>query len=177
MKRRSFLFGSLLAIPNSIRDFFQDKKRGVIVLAGKDRFDTPVKLGPNLSHVKVSSEDTHGALAIFENIGNQSGPPLHMHPNQDEIFHILGGRVLFQVGQDRMELQTGDTLFAPRGVPHAFLKIGDTPARMYITYQPAGKIEAFYKRVSEFQQLPSEAEFKKVFEDHDMKMVGPRLTP
>ena len=177
MKRRSFLLGSLFAFPASVKNFFQDRKKGFTVLAGKDRFDAPVKLGPNFSHVKVSAQDTSGALAIFENIGNASGPPLHVHANQDEIFHILEGRVLFQVGEQRMELCTGDTLFAPRGVPHAFLKIGDTPARMYITYQPAGKIEAFYKRVSEFQQLPSEAEFKKVFEDHDMTMVGPRLTP
>ena len=177
MKRRNFIFGSLLAFPTSIRNFFQDKKKGVVVAAGKDRFGAPVKLGPNLSHVKVSAQDTGGALAIFENIGNASGPPLHVHPNQDEIFHILEGRVLFQVGEERMELGTGDTLFAPRGIPHAFLKIGDQPARMYITYQPAGKMEAFYKRVSEFQQLPSEAEFRKVFEDHDMKMVGPRITP
>jgi len=176
MKRRSFLLGPLLALPASIANIFQDKRKAVLVRAGKDRFDSPVKLGPNFSHIKVSSTDTGGAFAMFENIGNASGPPLHVHPNQDEIFHILEGRVLFQVGEQRMELEAGDTLFAPRGVPHAFLKIGETPARMFITYQPAGKMEAFYKRVSEFKQLPSEAEFRKVFEDHDMKMVGPRLT-
>ena len=46
-----------------------------------------VGLSPN--NIKVSSKDTNGQLTVFEYIGKEKGgPPLHIHPNQDEIFFI-----------------------------------------------------------------------------------------
>jgi quercetin 2,3-dioxygenase len=105
-----------------------------------------VKLGPNFNYCKVSAADTERDIAVFESVGNaKGGPPLHVHAAQDEIFCIMEGAYLFQVGDEQFEAKAGDTLFAPRGVPHAFTKLGDEPGKMLITYQPAGQMEDFLR--------------------------------
>jgi quercetin 2,3-dioxygenase len=180
MRRRKFLLLPIFAVPLSTFARFKQvlrEKKGIKVAAGEDRFNEPVRLGANMSVCKVSAHDTDGDIAVFESIGNsKGGPPLHVHPDQDEIFCILEGEFLFQVGEEKFEVKAGDTLFAPRSVPHAFTKTGEKPGKMLITYQPAGKMEAFYRKVGSFKQMPSAEEYAKVFEEHGMKIVGPRLS-
>jgi mannose-6-phosphate isomerase-like protein (cupin superfamily) len=179
MKRSHFLLTLLTAIPvgtfAKIKKLVRPKK-GIKVAAGEDRFHDTVKLGSSTNYCKVSSADTEGGLAVFENVAHTNGgPPLHIHSNQDEIFAIIEGEYLFKVGDEQFEVKAGDTLFAPRGIPHCFTKTGDKPGKMIITYQPAGKMEDFYRKLKTFQQMPAPEEFAKIFEAHDMKIVGPRL--
>jgi hypothetical protein len=47
-------------------------------------------------------------------------PPLHIHRNEDEIFHIIEGKMRFQVGQDQIVVGAGETVVAPKGIPHTF---------------------------------------------------------
>jgi mannose-6-phosphate isomerase-like protein (cupin superfamily) len=47
-------------------------------------------------------------------------PPLHLHHREDEIFHVLEGQVRFRVGEREQVASAGDTLVAPKGVPHTF---------------------------------------------------------
>src|SRR5688500_15827188 len=47
-------------------------------------------------------------------------PPLHVHVNEDEIFHILEGDFRFQVGSDERSGHAGDTVLAPKGIPHTY---------------------------------------------------------
>ena len=46
---------------------------------------------------------------------------------------------------------------------------------MIVSYLPAGKMEAFFKRASEWATQPTKDEIVEVFEAHDMKVVGPPL--
>src|SRR5213080_3433626 len=50
-----------------------------------------------------------------------SGPPLHLHHNEDETFYVLEGEVTMVVGKERIDLAAGDYLFAPRGIAHAYV--------------------------------------------------------
>jgi quercetin 2,3-dioxygenase len=113
---------------------------------------------------------------VFESVAiSKGGPPLHTHPYQDEIFCIIEGEYLFQVGEEQFEAKAGDTLFAPRAVPHCFTKLGEKPGKMLITYQPSGKMEEFYQKIGALKQMPGPEESAKIFAEHDMKIAGPRL--
>ena len=70
--------------------------------------------------VKAGAAETGGAFAQIETDDPRgSGPPLHVHHNEDETFYILEGEVTIQVGDERINLVAGDFLFGPREVPHA----------------------------------------------------------
>ena len=47
-------------------------------------------------------------------------PPLHIHRNEDEVFHIFEGTIRFQVGDKQIIAHAGETLVAPKGIAHAF---------------------------------------------------------
>lgn len=148
MKRRNFLLTSLFAIPigafAKLKNFIRPGK-GFKVAAGQDRFNGDIKFGgayPN--NLKVSAKDTEGDLCFFLGESDRKGgPPLHIHHNQDEIFYVIEGKFRFQVGIEKFEVNAGDTLFAPRKVPHAFVHLGDEKSRMMTIFQPAGQMEAF----------------------------------
>jgi len=154
-------------------------KKGFKVNSGDARYGVHYKMkGVTLNNldIKIGGEDTIGALAVFEQTGftPKGGPPLHIHPNQDEWFFIIEGEYLFQVGEDKYTMKVGDTIFLPRNVPHAFVQISEM-AKTIVSYLPAGKMEGFFKVTNSWQSPPSNEEVKKVFEDHDMKVVGPPL--
>jgi quercetin dioxygenase-like cupin family protein len=47
-------------------------------------------------------------------------PPLHVHHDEDEVFHVIDGEVRFRVGDEERVARAGDTIVAPRGVPHGY---------------------------------------------------------
>jgi len=181
MQRRKFLATTAVALPGIMlgttamgNDAVATK--GVVVKAGASRFNETTKLGgksPN--DIKVSSKDTNKQLAVFEYVGNEKGgPPLHLHLYQDEIFFIVAGNYTFKVGDDTYQLTAGDTIFLPRNVPHAFAQTSDK-GRMFFMFQPAGKMEDFFRAIGALQAPPSPAEGAAIFEAHEMKVVGPPL--
>ncbi|MBL0053012.1 MAG: cupin domain-containing protein, partial [Bacteroidetes bacterium] len=120
-------------------------------------------------------KDTNGNLTIFEYTGNEKGgPPLHVHPYQDEIFFIVQGEYLFQVGDEKHNLKSGDTIFLPRAVPHAFAQLSDN-GKMFFLFQPSGKMEDFFRTLSNLTSPPTAEQGAKIFADHDMKIVGPPI--
>jgi mannose-6-phosphate isomerase-like protein (cupin superfamily) len=89
--------------------------------------------------ILVTGAMTGGALTIWEEIVEPGwGPPLHIHHREDEVFHVLEGRLRLWCGEERLEAGAGDTVVLPRGVPHRFESIGDTVARMLVVCTPGG---------------------------------------
>jgi quercetin dioxygenase-like cupin family protein len=192
MKRRIFIISALLLYPvnllakmnNNLSKFPDDginmrTKKGFKVNSGEARFGRHYKMkGVTLNNldIKISGEDTDGDLAVFEQTGftPKGGPPLHIHPNQDEWFFVIEGEYLFQVGDDRYTMKAGETIFLPRNVPHAFIQVTEK-AKTIVSYLPAGKMEEFFKATDSWTSTPSKEEVIKVFEDHGMKVVGPPL--
>jgi len=128
--------------------------------------------------IKISTSDTSGALAVLEQTGftPKGGPPLHIHPYQDEWFYIIEGEYLFQVGEDQYPLKAGDTIFLPRNVQHAFMQVTER-AKTLVSYLPAGKMEDFFRITDAWTSAPSKAEIVTVFREHEMIVVGPPITP
>ncbi len=132
-----------------------------VVCAGKDLFGQPHILGFSSSLLfKVAGTDTNGGLFIVEHEHLQpGGPPLHLHFNQEEWFYVLEGEVVFQVGEQRVDLRAGESVLAPRRIPHTFSSVGATPARMLIAFCPAGKMEQFFQSVGANPKLNADPEF------------------
>ncbi|AFK02100.1 Cupin 2 conserved barrel domain protein [Emticicia oligotrophica DSM 17448] len=181
MQRRNFIQATLAAFPvianpSKLTDGNRSPK-GFTVGAGKDRFNQPIKYrGVNPNDVKISSKDTDGQLSVFEYVGFQKiGPQLHVHFDQDEIFYVVEGEYLFQVGDERSTLKAGDTIFLPRAVPHTWLQLTDKGKLVYFL-QPAGKMEEFFKKMNELQGPPTPELVQQIHQAHGMKVVGPPIT-
>lgn len=146
------------------------------VKAGTSRFGEKTKLfGISSNDIKVSAKDTGGMLTVFEYTGGEKeGPPMHVHPNQDEIFYVLEGRYLFEVGGERHTLAAGELIFLPRHVPHTFAQLTDA-GRMLFFMQPAGKMEDYFRAIGKLANKPAPPEGAKIFADHDMQVVGPPI--
>ena len=185
MKRGQFLFAALSFFPLSVLPkitsiFSKRTDKGFKVIAGDARFGEHFKMKGvtlNTLDIKISGSDTENELAVFEQTGltPYGGPPLHIHPFQDEWFYVIEGEYLFQVGEEKYEVKLGDTIFLPRNVQHAFIQLTEK-GKMIVSYLPAGKMEEFFKVTDKWTSPPTKDEIIKVFADHDMKVTGAPLT-
>ncbi len=149
---------------------------GVFVAADTDRFGTPFTFLDAWFNVVLSGKDTGGAAcSVDTNRKLRGGPPLHIHPDQDEWFFVREGTFDIRVGEVLRHLQPGDSLLAPRGVPHAFANTTET-GRMLVTFFPAGQMEDFF-HVAAGMTSPTPQDIVAVFAAHGMKVVGPGLLP
>jgi mannose-6-phosphate isomerase-like protein (cupin superfamily) len=187
MKRNNFLrlclaAGSVLAAPflSKAGSGLREKiKKGFKVGAGRDRFDQSISLlEGDTFFTKVSSSDTDGEIYVFESTRlKEGGPFLHYHPDIDEWWYILEGTFLFQLGDETFTAKKGDSIFGPRGIPHAFSKTGKGKAKLLMFYQPAGKMEAFFKAISKDDAKKMSPEERDAFrKEHGIIQVGPPLT-
>jgi quercetin dioxygenase-like cupin family protein len=183
MKRKNFLLGLVSAAPLSVLANYRPQPprvdKGFKTAAGEGRTHGHIQLkgvNANILDLKVSGNDTNGALAIFEQTGlsPKRGTPLHVHHNQDEIFNVIEGEYHFLVGNDKFKLTAGDTIFLPRKVPHAWTQVS-ARAKMNVIVQPAGKLEDFFVTMAAFKGEPTRDEVAKIFSDHEMQIVGPPL--
>lgn len=61
-----------------------------------------------------------GICVVEHRMPYGDSPPLHVHRNEDEVFHILEGKMRFRVdGRDRLA-SAGETVLAPKGLPHTY---------------------------------------------------------
>lgn len=175
----------LATIDNTIRHLKGTKRmntedifQGFRVASGKDRFDERVELGGEPHDCKLSGRDTGGAVAVFEFTGSGGGP-MHVHHEQDEWIYVIAGELEFRVGDNRFRAAAGESVFLPRQVGHAWVAIGE-PAKIVDLYQPAGEMEDFFRELGKYHdplvhEALSFAEFKQLFRDHGMDVVGPPL--
>jgi mannose-6-phosphate isomerase-like protein (cupin superfamily) len=141
------------------------------VPAGADRTGHLHSLGFSSLAFKVIPSDTAGGLLVIEhsNLMPDSGPALHMHLSQEEWFYVMEGEVRFQVGERRMRLGPGESILAPRRIPHTFSASG-SPAHMLIAFTPADKMEQYFIDAAAQPSLAATADFMNRY---DMQWVGP----
>ena len=153
-------------------------QQGLYVPNGKHRFEEEMTIWGTIPlQIKVSTDDTDGALFVFEHADmGKGGPPRHFHYEQDEWFYAMKGDFAFEVGDERFTLRPGDSLLAPRMVPHVWAYVGDDDAgTLLLAVQPAGSLEAFFRQSCEMPTLPTPEEADQMFAAHGMKVVGPPL--
>ena len=144
------------------------------VRRGDDRLGE--RLGNSISDFffKVSTEDSHGGLLVIEMTHHEKGGPgRHFHYDQDEWFYVVEGEYVFEVGQERMRMKSGDSLFGPRKVPHVWAFVGDQPGRILFTFTPAGQMEAFFRETGKAKAMPPQD--PAFFRAYGVELVGPPL--
>lgn len=129
---------------------------------------------------KIGAEQTDGRLLQLLCRDRRGGaPPLHIHHREDETFYVIAGEITFFVGGRRIEARTGDFVFAPKGVSHAYLVTSDH-AEYLTSFSPAGA-ERFFAEVApsvvpgEPAPSPSEPdpeEFARIAASYGIEIVG-----
>ena len=183
MKRRTFLRAAAAVIPAAgLHGLLESQVQGQVAVsprapelhvvgAGEDRYGQYHSMG--ISHLlfKVSGNETGGGMFVLEHQHlTPGGPALHLHLNQEEWFYVMEGEVAFQVGEQRLQLHPGESVLAPRLVPHTFSSVGATPSRLLIAFCPAGKMEQYFRDAENAKEAAGDAAFMARYE---MERVGP----
>lgn len=151
-------------------------RNGYVIKAGQCRNNVHVsEKTKSPVHLKLGAKDSNGMLSVFDYTGSgKGGPPLHVHPDQDEAFFVLEGQYTFLVGDDKHQLQPGDTIFLPRGVPHTWAQQSEK-GKLLFFFHPSGQMEKFFEHYSQQNSVPPPDVMTKVFSEHGMKIVGPPI--
>ena len=103
--------------------------------------ENPVS-GERITFLKTA-RDTGGEKLEIELELSPDGhvPGAHVHPEQEERFHVLEGTMKFRMGLRRIVAEAGDTVVVPAGRVHRFANGGDTTARCRVEVVPALDME------------------------------------
>jgi len=100
-----------------------------------DRYFFDVAIGS----ICLSGADTGGAYCLLEaSLASGIGVPRHTHAREDEAYFVLVGELEVIVGDVKFVLGAGDTLMAPRGIPHQLRNSGDVENHYLLVFSPAG---------------------------------------
>ena len=137
--------------------------------------------------VSIRVPHAHGkdGISVLESLAPRGdSPPLHVH-EEDEIFHVLEGQMLIRVGGEDYLTEVGQTLLAPRGVPHTY-RVESEQAR-WLVVTARGDFEDFVRSFSrpalrndlpEPAGPPSNADIEALTaacREHGIELVGPPL--
>lgn len=129
--------------------------------------------------VKLAGRDTRDQFAFFHlDAPPMSGPLLHQHTREDEMFYVLEGELVFEVDGKRFLAKTGTTVFAPRNTVHACQNFTNAHARLLIVVTPAG-VDRLFEEMSAATpvgSLPDMAFLAGVLEKHGLRAIGPPLS-
>ena len=94
-------------------------------------------------HFLRTAADTDGELLEFELELSADGhvPGAHVHPEQEERFHVLEGTMKFRLGMRTIVAGAGESVVVPAGRVHKFANGGDAPARARVEVVPALDME------------------------------------
>ncbi|MEZ4668491.1 MAG: cupin domain-containing protein [Anaerolineae bacterium] len=110
--------------------------------------------------IRVSEADSLDGISILEHRApHKDSPPLHIHRNEDEIFHILEGEFRFVVNGQEKRQQAGDILLIPRGTPHSYY-VESEQGGHWLTTTIHADFERFVRvmaRPAERHELPAPA--------------------
>lgn len=101
-----------------------------------------------LATIRISGRAGADSISVIEHLMPYgSSPPLHVHHNEDEVFHILEGVVRFNIAGSDIYGRAGQTLLAPKGVPHCYRVVSAEGARC-LTVTTRGDFERMVREVS-----------------------------
>ena len=101
-----------------------------------------------LGSILLSGEDTGGAYCLLDvRVAPGKGVPRHTHTREDEALFVISGELEALVGDQASTLRAGETLIAPRNIPHQLRNSGNVANHYLIMFSPAG-FEEFLKAAS-----------------------------
>jgi quercetin dioxygenase-like cupin family protein len=147
-----------------------ETQRNGLVRRPEDRKWIEAMPGEFVSY-RVRGEEVGGAYAIVEGLlPPLSGPPLHIHENEDEILQILEGSLRFEYEGETFDAVAGTFVVIRKGARHTWRNITDTTARALAIFSPAGAEGMF----AAFAGRPIE-KLEEIAREYGCRFVGPQL--
>lgn len=92
-----------------------------------------------LGSVILTGRDTGGAYCLLEaSTAPGIAVPRHTHTREDESYCVLSGELEVVVGDDVFVLRPGDSLLAPRNIPHQLRNSGSMENHFLVLFSPSG---------------------------------------
>jgi quercetin dioxygenase-like cupin family protein len=99
-----------------------------------------------LYEVKVSSDESDGALTVMEmTVPAGMGPPPHTHSGSETVC-VLEGRIRYHIGGETFEGGPGSCFHVPQGVEENFEPVEQS--RILVVYTPGG-MDRFFAEAGE----------------------------
>jgi len=76
--------------------------------------------------------DKPDLMSTIRNVWRMTVPPgetnrIHTHENEEQVYVILKGDGIIQVGEERRQVRAGDAIYLPNKIGHAFVNNGKGP--------------------------------------------------
>jgi mannose-6-phosphate isomerase-like protein (cupin superfamily) len=140
-----------------------------------------------LHTIRVRHDEGEDGISLMETLApHGDSPPLHVHQTEDEIFHVLEGELRMRAGDTEMTIGPGESLLAPKGVPHTY-RVESRQGARWLVITTRGDFERFVRAISrpaERPELPTphgpptpiQADtLAATARDHGIELVGPPL--
>jgi mannose-6-phosphate isomerase-like protein (cupin superfamily) len=140
-----------------------------------------------LHTVRVPHDEGEDGISVMETLApHGDSPPLHVHQTEDEVFHVLEGELRMRAGDAEVRIGAGETLLAPKRVPHTY-RVESREGARWLLITTRGDFERFMRAVSrpaERPELPAaqgpptpeQADaFAAAAREHGIELVGPPL--
>lgn len=147
IRRREFLVASVMGLggiapvrgqgvpASAFRALEPDE--GELVYVGRARDPVRIKLSPT----------PQGRFAmITQDVAPGSVIPVHLHEKEDEIIFIQSGEGAARVGDGRVALRGGSTLYVPQGTWHGGENTGTAILKWVAIYSPSG-FEGYFRAI------------------------------
>ena len=92
-----------------------------------------------IGSVCLAGVDTGGAFCLLEvSLASGMGVPRHTHTREDEAYYVISGELEVTVGGEVFVLKAGDSLMAPRNIPHEIRNSGEVENHYLLVFSPSG---------------------------------------
>lgn len=120
---------------------------------------------------------TGGVIGAEEGVlePGQPGPFRHYHTNMAELFYVLEGELLLQIGDQVERAGPGTFAYCPVGCVHAFRAAGTAAARVLIVATPPGIGEGYFRELAKMPAGAGQADWERLGQKWGMAVVGPPL--
>ena len=107
-----------------------------------------------LHTVRVRHDESEDGISVMESLARHGdSPPLHVHQTEDETFHVLEGELRLRAGDAEVTIGAGETLLAPKGVPHTY-RVESREGARWLVITGRGDFERFVRALSRPAERP-----------------------
>lgn len=137
--------------------------------------------------IRVAHAEATDGISVIESFAPcGDSPPLHIHQTEDEVFYVLAGQFRFRLGEEDLRLTAGETLIAPKGVPHTYRVESPEDGRWLVvtTHGDFERLVRSFSRPAERPELPTPSgppmpdraeALAAACLEHGIELVGPPL--
>lgn len=145
----------------------------LLVKRGEDRFGQVRNLDICTIQFKVTAQGAPGVLILEACSARRAARLATSTTSRTSGSTPSRANSSSEVGEQRQRLRPGDSLLAPRQVPHVWAYTGGGLGRILIAFTPPGKMEAFFREVTQADAMPPQN--PALWLAHGMELLGPPL--